>query len=113
MGAPIGSRNRAKGKEFEQALRRALAQHSDRDALTKIAKKLVKAALSDDVNLAAITMVADRLDGKPAQSLDVTNHDPDRSPEDLTEAELNERIASVERRLAGEEVQAEGPQQLN
>jgi hypothetical protein len=110
-GAPKGSRNAAKGKDFENAIRRALAQDPERDVLREIARKVVEEALTG--NLAAIGMVADRLDGKPAQSLEVTNNEPDRSPEDLSESALDARIAAVERRLAGEEVQAEGSQQLN
>lgn len=69
-GAPKGNQNAKKAKDFETAIRKALAQHSEPNALRKIATKVVDEALGG--NLWAVGMIADRLDGKPAQQVDFT-----------------------------------------
>lgn len=66
-GAPKGNKNAAKAKEFEGAIRKALAQREDPETLRKIADKVLDMALEG--NLFAVGMVADRLDGKPKQVL--------------------------------------------
>ncbi len=56
-----------KDKPFRDALRRSIAEASgDPDRLNRIARALYSKAEDGDVN--AIREIADRLDGKPAQS---------------------------------------------
>jgi hypothetical protein len=78
MGRPIGSLNRE--KPFNQALLMTL--RSNPVALRRIAAKLVEKAEEGD--LAAIREIADRLDGKPAQAVEVGDVPPER----LTDAQL-------------------------
>ena len=75
-GAPLGNKNAAKAKEFEGALRRALARKGGTvgGGLDSIADKLVTAA--DAGEQWAVREVGDRLDGKPGQSL-VLGGDPE------------------------------------
>ena len=67
-GAPKGNTNAAKGKAYNDALRRALARAggSVDKGLNKITDQLVKAAIEGEQW--AIREVADRIDGKPAQT---------------------------------------------
>jgi hypothetical protein len=69
MGAPLGNKNGAKGKRFEEALRRALARSGGSvDAgLNPVADMLLKAALEGESW--AILAIRDTLDGKPAQAV--------------------------------------------
>ena len=70
-GAPIGNTNGAKGKNWRDAIRLALARRSDGDyrrGLAKIAERLVEAAENGD--MAALKEIGDREDGKPQQSID-------------------------------------------
>jgi hypothetical protein len=71
MAAPTGNSNAKKGKAWFDALRKECVQ---REALDKIAKLVVDKALEGDQW--AITEIACRMDGKPAQSVEVTG-DPD------------------------------------
>jgi len=69
-GAPLGNQNAAKGREWTQAIRWALAHHESSSikrgqALDKIAVKLIELALEGD--MAAIREIGNRLDGKPVQ----------------------------------------------
>jgi hypothetical protein len=66
MGAPLGSRNAAKGKAWFDALRKECVQ---RQALEALATLVVDKALRGDWQ--AIQEVANRFDGKPAQSVAV------------------------------------------
>lgn len=68
-GNPSG---RVRSKPFSEALNRALAQ-GDPERLRRLAEVLLDKAADGD--MAAIKEVADRLDGKPAQSLSVGNED--------------------------------------
>ena len=70
MGAPVGNKNAVNGREFRSALRRALAhKYGDvQSGLLAVAQKLVDAATERD-DLAACREIADREDGKPAQSI--------------------------------------------
>ena len=65
MGRPIGSLNRQ--KPFTDALRVALLSGGGR-RLRVIAEKLAEKAEQGD--LPAIQQIADRLDGKPAQTIE-------------------------------------------
>lgn len=85
-GAPQGNHNAAKGKLYNDALRRALARAGKTvdGGLNKVCDQLVTAALAGEQW--AIKEVADRIDGKAAQSMDVTLT---KNPEDWL-AELDE-----------------------
>lgn len=69
-GGQPGNDNAARGKEFRAAIQRALAKRSGgagwRVALDKIAEKLLDKA--DDGEQWAVQEVANRFDGKPAQT---------------------------------------------
>ena len=72
MAAPRGNKNAAKGKRWEGALTKALARYSDDavkagQALDSIALVVVKQALEGDRE--AIAEIANRLDGKPQQAV--------------------------------------------
>jgi hypothetical protein len=71
MGAPIGNTNPTKGKRWQQAIDRALAERSKRsgiEALDELAEKLL--ILADGGDLGALRELADRLDGKAIQQID-------------------------------------------
>lgn len=77
-GAPVGNRNGAKEKPWLAALNRALERRSlesQKNALDDLANKLLDSCM--DGNLSALQELANRLDGKPAQSLTVGG-DPDQ-----------------------------------
>ena len=68
-GRPQGSLN--KDKPFREALRMQLAATGeDHEALRAIAQELIGKATKGDV--AAIKEIADRLDGKPTRSVEVS-----------------------------------------
>lgn len=68
MGAPAGNDNAARGSSFNGALRRQLAQAgTSRERLLEIAEQLIVKAEGGDIQ--AIREVADRLDGRPNQSV--------------------------------------------
>lgn len=76
MAAPKGNKNAAKAKLFEQALKRALARaHGSVDAgLDRICDVIVEqATVERDKQVAS--MIADRIDGKPMQSTELTGAD--------------------------------------
>lgn len=82
MAAPLGNSNAKKGKEWFDALRKECVQ---RGALAKIAKILVDKAEAGEPW--AIAEVANRFDGKPAQSVTVAG-DPDNPLETVTSYRL-------------------------
>jgi hypothetical protein len=71
VGAPIGDKNAAKIRLFDDAFRRALKQrdlnHEDGATLRKIADKIIDLALAGDVS--AFREARDTVDGKPAQAI--------------------------------------------
>ena len=72
MGAPSGNQNAKSAKEWQQALRRAMAHKAEgdfRNTLAQIAAVVVEKALAGDKD--AWREIADREDGKPAQSVTV------------------------------------------
>lgn len=84
-----GNQHAKKAKIWEQALKRALARWSGETVhagLDKIADTVVKAAASGD--MWAIKEIGDRIDGKAAQSSEVTVHEGRKRVEELTDAEL-------------------------
>jgi hypothetical protein len=74
-GAPLGNNNGAKGTEWRQAIKRALARKASKEeglagyraGLNLIADKLVKAAENGDPW--AIQEIGNRADGKPTQTI--------------------------------------------
>ena len=72
MSAPKGNRNAAKGREYANALWFELKNYADKgvkkgNALKLVARAQIGKALDGD-SMAARD-IADRLDGKPAQSI--------------------------------------------
>lgn len=78
-GAPIGNKNGAKNKLWEQALTRAVRPKD----LEDIAKTVIQAA--KDGQPWAVTELGNRLDGKPMQPVE---HKVERETPTLTEAFL-------------------------
>ena len=88
-GNPNG---RAKDKLWADAIRIAVNEAyegGDRKKLRVLADKLVDKAIEGEI--AAMKEIGDRLDGKAAQSGDVTHH---KSIEEMSDAELIEIIRS-------------------
>jgi hypothetical protein len=76
MAAAVGNQYAARGKQWRQAIERALAEKSRVDqvqALDVLATKLIELAANGD--LSALKELGDRLDGKAAQSVAVTGED--------------------------------------
>lgn len=73
-GAPEGNDNAHRGREFHQALKRALAREANqtdyRKGLDLVASQLAKAAIKGEQW--AVTMVADREDGKAIQMNEIS-----------------------------------------
>lgn len=86
-GAPEGNQNKIKNKPWADALRRAMARYEDgkENALNLIADQTVKAAINGDQW--AITEIANRMDGKPAQSVTVAG-DEDNPVRTVNRVEL-------------------------
>ncbi len=72
MGAPFGNQNAKEGRIWRDTLRRALLAE-DGKRLRAIADALVSKAEEGDVP--AIREIGDRLDGKVAQSVEMTGAD--------------------------------------
>ena len=74
-GAQIGNRNSSKGREWSDAVRRAMfAESNEIDDKGERKKKLYVAAtqlvdLACEGDMAALKECGDRLDGKPAQAI--------------------------------------------
>lgn len=94
-GAPLGNQNAAKGRLVEKALLREIKQRDlkagDGETLRAIAAKLVDAATEGD--LMAFREMADRLDGKPKQAVELSS-DPD-SPVIVQHVTARESIESL------------------
>ncbi len=73
-GAPLGNQNGAKGKLWAAAIQRALDIRTSRldrkQAVDDLAEKLL--AKCDEGDMAALKELGDRLDGRPAQALQLT-----------------------------------------
>lgn len=78
MSAVPGSTNRADGKRFQLAVQAALErQGKDKwEALTDVAEKLVQAALNGEGW--AIKEIADRIEGKAAQQVNLSGADGEK-----------------------------------
>ena len=71
-GAPLGNKNNVKNKPFWDMITRIIAQE-DGKRLREAGEKLFDAAAAGEPW--AINVIADRLDGKPHQSVDLANPD--------------------------------------
>lgn len=88
MGAPVGNKNAKRAAKWRDALERALSAkdlEGEGSTLFKIATRVIDAALAGDP--AAIQEIANRLDGKPSQSVTVAG-DEDAPPIRLGVIEL-------------------------
>lgn len=100
MAAPKGNRNAAKGKWWNEAVRKAVSRPSDQKddegkpvkQLDLIAQKLVSEAL--DGNIQAIREVGDRLDGKAPQEVELN----DKTDHTGSNLDLANRLAWIIRR---------------
>ncbi len=72
IGAQPGNKNATKNRPWADAINRALLA-DDGKRLRELAEKLIEKALGGDVT--ALKEVADRLDGKPAQQLQLAGAD--------------------------------------
>jgi len=71
-GAPIGNKNGANAKLWRAAITRALDKRTKlegKEAMDELAEKLL--TLCDEGNLGALQELGSRIEGKPAQSMDV------------------------------------------
>jgi hypothetical protein len=79
-GAPVGNTNARNGKQWKQAIERALDKRGKGDrtaALDALAEKLL--AKIDEGDVSAIREFGDRMDGKAAQSVQLGG-DPEGEP---------------------------------
>jgi hypothetical protein len=97
-GGQPGNNNAAKGKRWFEAIDKALKQYTDKkrhieagQALDRIAKLVVREAL--DGSFWAIEEIGDRLDGKAAQSINITGEVT--HVRELSDGELLERLAAL------------------
>lgn len=77
MGAPVGNQNGKKAREWELALKRAMARraHGDfRETLNKLADVVIDQALSGDRN--AWMEIGNRMDGKPVTPVEGADGGP-------------------------------------
>jgi hypothetical protein len=75
MGAPLGNKNGRRAQLIRAAIRRALHEETEalgRSALVEIHRQTVKKALEGD--LASTVYIAERLDGKAAQTVEMTQN---------------------------------------
>ena len=95
-GAPLGNDNGARGAEFREAVRRALARSAGSvgKGLDKLCDQLIVAAGSGEQW--AMQMVADRLDGKAAQTVYVGE-----APEAIAAPHGDELTQRLNRALVG------------
>ena len=71
VGAPVGNTNHKKGKPFQDALRRAIAQNPQK--VRNIVDKVLD--LAEEGESWAVKEIADRLDGKAIQATEITGAD--------------------------------------
>jgi hypothetical protein len=96
-GNPGGRpRKRLISDELERLLQQEAPSAAGKTWAAAIAEVLLAQALNGDVR--AIAEVANRVEGKPLQAMDL-HLDPSNDIQNLTEEELNQRIAELERQL--------------
>ncbi len=71
VGAPLGNVNHKKGKPFQDALRRAIAQNPQK--VRNIVDKVLD--MAEEGEAWAVKEIADRLDGKAVQATEITGAD--------------------------------------
>jgi hypothetical protein len=71
VGAPLGNANHKKGKPFQDALRRAIAQNPQK--VRNIVDKVLD--MAEEGEAWAVKEIADRLDGKAVQATEITGAD--------------------------------------
>jgi hypothetical protein len=95
-GAPKGNQNALNPHRFKEAVKRALARMEGTvdKGLDALADKLVEEARKGEIW--AIQMVADRLDGKPAQTLfaEIEHHNVKASNAEKLSGKLGAVLAS-------------------
>jgi hypothetical protein len=96
MAAPVGNSNASKGREWFEAIRKQCVQ---REALPKIAAVIVDKALAGEQW--AVQEIANRYDGKPVQSTELTGKDGANLFANLTTEELQRQLLD---RLANPEM---------
>jgi hypothetical protein len=112
MAAPKGNQFARKAKDWERSLRRALENYENKEegvdrgqALYHAAQRVVRAAVAGDWD--AIEHIACRLDGKPTERVEIdATH---KHFNELTPAEIDERIARITERIAELAAGAEAP----
>jgi len=67
-GAPLGNNNATKNKPWRDALEKELTGNKNAAKLRKLARKMIEEA--EEGNMQALKEIGDRLDGKPAQSIE-------------------------------------------
>lgn len=84
MGAPLGNKNPSKNRPFKDAISRAIARADNGEggkSLNAIATQILNQASNGE--RWAIEMLADRLDGKPAQQQILTGPDDGAIKQDV------------------------------
>lgn len=105
-GNPAGSKKvRVIAQQLTSILNEAY-ESGDKTKLRAMLDQLVTNAISGD--MAAINCVIDRIDGKPAQTIDASITD-DRDLRDLSGSELDERIRGALRRVEASAGGTSGP----
>jgi hypothetical protein len=98
MAAPKGNKNAAKAKVWSAAIERALDRRKPVDARIKaideLADKLLD--LGFDGDLSALQELGNRLEGKPAQSLEVSGELINRERVEYTDDQLADIIGGIE-----------------
>lgn len=116
MGAPKGNKNGKKAKDWERAIRAELYFYTDPsrninkgEALQKIARMCVEDALSPEfeVRHAARSEIANRLDGKPREHVDLDFSD--RLAKELSDEELLSIARGSGDRASDEEIRPKDP----
>ena len=94
VGGQAGNNNATKNKVWTDALMRELTGNQNAEKLKKLAVKLIEMAEEGDIK--AIKEIGDRLEGKPAQSIDATIANPDGTNlEASTDIEIARKLAFV------------------
>ncbi len=81
-GAPQGNKNGSKNKLWSDAIRRELSGKVNEKKLKKLAKSLIKEA--EQGNMQAMKEMGDRIEGKPAQAMEVSGPDGGAIPINFT-----------------------------
>ncbi len=94
VGAPEGNRNGFRGQLFNDRIRQVL-QANDRQKLVQVVNELVDAACAGDMR--AIEILLERVDGKVAQSIEVTRKgELDDMPIHQLQLEIARRLQALQ-----------------